>query len=100
MRIDDECRSRDKEGIAVGCGARRDLGSDHCARSGSVFDYDCYALSAADLVTEEAGDNIGGATWRVRIDDFDRSRLRRCTLAEHCNGKAQNRGSSYKHQTG
>ena len=82
MRIDDEDDAGDEERVAIRRSPRCRFGSDDCAAARAVLDHHRHALGAADLLAQHAGDDVGGAARRIRIDDLDRCGLRQRALAE------------------
>jgi hypothetical protein len=72
VRTDDEIRSVEQQGVAIGCGARCSFGSDHCARAGPVFDHDTRPVRPPDLLSQQAGQDIettARGKWNNELDD-------------------------------
>jgi hypothetical protein len=72
-RIDDDRIRRHHDRIAVGRGARRQLVSDRSAGARVVFDDHGLVVRFADLLAQDARQNVGAAPGRERNDDPDGS---------------------------
>ncbi|MFZ0853224.1 MAG: hypothetical protein WAO08_29005, partial [Hyphomicrobiaceae bacterium] len=60
MRADNERRRGNQERVPVGRGAGHGFSSDDGASARPVLNHDGYAPSAADLLTEDAGEGVSG----------------------------------------
>ena len=71
MRADNECRRGNQQRVAIGRGVGHGFGSDDCTCAGPVLNHDGYALGAADLLTQDAGEGVGGTArcqWNDNLD--------------------------------
>ncbi len=62
----------DQQRIAVGRRARHELGADAAAGAGAVVDHHRLSERLADLIADDAADNVGIAAGRERHDQPDR----------------------------
>ena len=73
QRIDRGERQRgDDEIVAVGIGMGDEVDADHAAGAGAGLDIELLAERLGQLVGRHAGQNVGGAARRKRIDDAHR----------------------------
>src|SRR5438132_898275 len=80
MRLDDNRRRDEQQGITIGRGARNSFGSNDIGRPRAVLNQHRQSLRPADLLGQQASLDVGGAARGERNDDLDRSRhLRPCT---------------------
>src|SRR5262249_44075138 len=81
---------------AIGRGPRDGFSPDHSATAGAVLDQHGHALTTANLLTQDAGNDVGSAAGRIRIDDLDRSRcLRPSTVIGQGDGKETKNGGTH-----
>ena len=70
----DRMRDRDdEERVAVGRGLGGEIGADHAAGAGAIVDEDLLAEVLAELVGDDAADDVVAAAGRERDDQADRS---------------------------
>src|SRR5258706_5231235 len=70
--IDRVRRSRDQDGITVGCGARDDLRSDVGRRARTIVDNDGLPEQFGEPWTQQSRQDVGAAARYRRYDDADR----------------------------
>ena len=68
---DDEFGRADQQRVPIRCCACSSLSSDDVARAGPVLNQNCCPVRLADLIGQQAGENIGAATRCGRNNDLD-----------------------------
>src|SRR5262249_27827621 len=71
MGADNDARCGEQQSVSIGSGARHGFGADDGASTGPVLGHQSHTVSAADLLAEDAGENVGGAACGQRDDDLD-----------------------------
>src|SRR6516164_8266702 len=87
-RIDRQRAVRtDQERVTVRTGMGDVFGPDTAAGAATVLDHDCSIEALADLVADEAADNVGVAACGERHDQLDRPyRIAGCEQASREHG--------------